>query len=55
MGLSARHNGKVSIRSPRRNEGRLVFYDGYMYVGEFQSAPPAETRGDRHPLLEVSD
>ena len=37
---------KVSIRSPRRNEGRhqlLIVFADWM---PFQSAPPAETRGD---------
>ena len=36
----------VSIRSPRRNEGRLIFFAIYQKNLLFQSAPPVETRGD---------
>ena len=36
----------VSIRSPRRNEGRPRIQSPHLALSEFQSAPPAETRGD---------
>ena len=36
----------VSIRSPRRNEGRPMAPETLMSAAMFQSAPPAETRGD---------
>ena len=39
---------RVSIRSPRRNEGRLVRVERHSQISfKFQSAPPVETRGDR--------
>ena len=37
----------VSIRSPRRNEGRHTRTSTILPLVVFQSAPPAETRGDR--------
>ena len=36
----------VSIRSPRRNEGRQKRLAALVSLDQFQSAPPAETRGD---------
>ena len=36
----------VSIRSPRRNEGRPAHGRASGHIPMFQSAPPVETRGD---------
>ena len=38
----------VSIRSPRRNEGRLTMRQFIIKTTLFQSAPPVETRGDSY-------
>ena len=50
-GETPHHNGqllawRVSIRSPRRNEGRRDRAGPCARPLRFQSAPPAETRGD---------
>ena len=50
----------VSIRSPRRSEGRSPRKEFPMNDSMFQSAPPAEARGDlqrqflQRPLIQVS-
>ena len=45
----------VSIRSPRRNEGRQTRGSIYTNACVFQSAPPAETRGDPRGAISGRD
>ena len=47
-------NVPVSIRSPRRNEGRLLVAASSSRGSAFQSAPPVETRGDLSPHTEIA-
>ena len=47
-------NSHVSIRSPRRNEGRRLRFGLASARVQFQSAPPAETRGDLRSIPRCS-
>ena len=44
--VALQHVVDVSIRSPRRGEGRSACMEDTVQLSLFQSAPPAEARGD---------